>query len=348
MRSIETLLLALVAALALAVAAHADTEIAAPDRATPVDADAGVVVWNEYDAAAKTFTLAARRDGRTEPLATPPSTTPLDPDVGTDSRGRPVVVYALCADPLRGTGCDVHQYAFADGRDRTLSIASRASVDETAPTVWAGRLAWVSRTPGARRPTVLTRRLASAEPPRELPGLPRRRCGRHYDGGYRCVPVTGDIHELELRGPLLAQSAVTEAFLRDTEVRLVDLRRRTSQRLLQAGIGESGQRFVGVSIDGPYLHAYKTCFGDPSGCERRAGALRSRLSTGALERAEDSRQLSGFAVDGGTTYVSAGDSRRYCELEQGDYPGLAGTQFTTGPCPVSVPDPAPRYAPVRR
>jgi hypothetical protein len=268
--------------------------------------------------------------------------------VGTDSRGRPVVVFARCSDPLRETGCDVHLYSFADGRERTLSIASRVSLDETAPTVWGGRLAWVSRTPAAKRPTVLTRVLASADPPRELPGLPSRRCSRDESGEPRCRTVGGSIDELELRGSLLSQSAVTEAFLRDTEVRLVDLRRRSSQRLLAAGIGESGQRFVGLSLDGPFLHAYKTCFGDPSGCERRAGAFRYRLSTGRMELAEDRRQLSGFAVDRANTYVSEGSESRFCELEQGDYPGLTGSNFTIGPCPVSLREPAPRYVPLPR
>ena len=348
MRSTTTLLLALVAAVAGAGAAHADTEIAAPERATPIDADAGVVVWNAYDASTKTFSLVARRDGRIEPLATAPSPRPLAPDVGTDSRGRPVVVFSRCTDPLRVTGCDVHLYAFSDGRERTLSIASRASLDETAPTVWGGRLAWVSRTPGAKRPAVLTRVLASAEPPRELPGLPGRRCSRDESGEPRCRTVGGGISELELRGSLLAQSALAEAYTRDAEVRLVDLRRRSSQRLLAAGIGESGQRFIGPSLDGPFLHAYKTCFGDPSGCERRAGAFRYRLANGHMELGEDRRQLSGFAVDRGATYVSEGAESRFCELEQGDYPGLTGSAFKIGPCPVSLREPGPQYVPVVR
>lgn len=69
-----------------------------------------------------------------------------------------------------------------------------------------------------------------------------------------------------------------------------------------------------VSSDGNALYAYKACFGDPSGCVRRAGTLRYGFDTARLELADD------------------GSGMRHCEIVQGDYPGLPGQKI--GPCPI--------------
>lgn len=87
-----------------------------------------------------------------------------------------------------------------------------------------------------------------------------------------------------------------------------------------------------VSSDGNALYAYKACFGDPSGCVRRAGTLRYGFDTARLELAEDSRQLSGFTVDRGRVLAADGSGMRHCEIVQGDYPGLPGQKI--GPCPI--------------
>jgi hypothetical protein len=236
----------------------------------------------------------------------------------------------------------------SDGRDEAVPMASRAGVWEHSPTISRGRLVWAVGGGLEERPRVLLHRLGASTAPRSLPALPRRRCFTDYDGKYGCRVVNGGVTELELRGDTLAQSVISTAdgATRTIELRLVDLDRRTSKQLYSAGAGESGQSFIGVSIDGNALYAYKTCFGDPSGCDRRAGTFRYDFGRGHLALAEESRQLSGFTVDRGRVLVADGGSLRYCELEQGDYPGLPGVQI--GPCPIEERALPTRWTSVRR
>ncbi len=337
------MLLALVGATAVPGAARA-AEIARPARATPVDANHGLVVWSAYDRQAGGFRLVLRNSaGRARTLSTAVSPVPFDADIGDDAQRRRVVVYASC--PSGPESCDVRMVRVADDRDDRVAVAARAGRAEHAPTVSRGRLAWVVGGGLRERPQVWLHELGSPAPPVAVPALPRRRCGEHHDGGRRCEPVFGSIGELELRGNTLAQAAfTTTSFLRTGELRLVDVKRRTSQRLFSFGNGESGQGLIGTSIEADHVYAYKTCFGDPSGCGSRAGTFRYGLRTGRLEIAESSRQLSGFSVDRGRVLVSEGSERLLCELEQGGYPGVPGAKL--GPCPVEE-RPLPRtWAPV--
>ena len=314
--------------------ARADV-IAAPPRASPVDADLAFAVWSTYDPAAGGFRMTLRSaGGRIRNLdAAGVSPVQFDADLGDDARRHRVVVYSRC-DGTPGS-CDVHVLRIADGRDTRVDAAARPGVDETAPTVSRGRLAWVSSTTSAARPRVWLTELEGTSAPTELPGLPQRLCGERVGSGRGCSPVTGRISRLELRGRRLAQAASLSAqgFLRWGQLRVVDTRARTSQVLLQFGAGESGQEVIGPSIDESYVYAYKTCFGDPSGCGSKAGIYRFGPD-GRAALAPARRQLSGFAVDRGGVFASEGRERLLCELEQGSYPGVPGA--TIGPCPIET------------
>lgn len=328
--------LAAAAALAVVPAAYSE-ELARPERATSVDAERGAAVWSAYDAAAGGFRLMLGGVGKT-PRVLPArvSPDPFDADVGDDAQGRRVVVYTAC--PNRPASCDVRIIRVGPGTDEPVTAAARKGVAESAPTVSRGRVAWATggmvATSGKRlRPHVWLAELDSNAAPVELPALPRRRCGVHFDDGPKCEAVAGTITDLELRGRTLAQVASTlHLDMRGGELRVVDVERRDSKQVLAFGAGESGQSLIGLSIDGRYVYGYKTCFGDPSGCFKRAGTIRYDLDRHRAELAADRHQLSGFSVADGTAFRAEGSERMYCEMEQGGYPGVPGLRI--GPCPI--------------
>src|SRR5215212_7657329 len=77
--------------------ARADV-IAAPSRATPVDADLSFAAWSTYDPAAGGFRMSLRSaGGRIRTLyAARVSPVPFDADLGDDERRHRVVVYSRC------------------------------------------------------------------------------------------------------------------------------------------------------------------------------------------------------------------------------------------------------------
>jgi hypothetical protein len=332
------------------VGAASAATIAEPSRATPVDADRSSVVWSDYDETVKAFRLMIRAPGGTaHPLPVTPSPVPFDADLGDDAQRHRVVAYTAC--PSGPTSCDVHVIRVSDGHDEAVPAASRPGVREHSPTVSRGRLVWAASGEAFERPRVLLLTLGTTGAPSELPGLPRRRCGEDYRGRFACRTVYGRIGGLELRGSTLAQAVQTRLDrgldnAGQGELRVVDIKRRTSEQVLSFGTGEAGQALIGLSIDANELYAYKACFGDPSGCNERAGTLRYRFDNGRLELAEDSHQLSGFTVDRGRVVVADGTEQHYCEIEQGDYPGLQNVK--TGPCPIEERALPTRWTRVRR
>jgi hypothetical protein len=221
------------------------------------------------------------------------------------------VVFARCADPVQGTGCDVHLVRLRGplaGREQPLSGVNTPASEFT-PTLWRGRIAF-ARGSGRRAPVVYTRMLG--QPPatpssRQPAALPTGRC-------EVCTPPRrGRVVALELRGRLLA---IQVRYGRSTsEIRLADVPRRSVRRIAIMASGEGGQSFIGVSFAGGWLGWYKACFGDPSGCLDSGGAFRFAPATGRYEWARDSRQFEGFALlDNGSLRVR-GDMYRGCESE---------------------------------
>jgi len=341
--------LAATATLAVPGVAFGD-EIARPERATPVDAERGAVVWSAYDAAAGGFRLilaGVGKPARVLPARVSPD--PFDADVGDDAQGRRVVVYTAC--PSGPASCNVRMIRVAEGTDESVPVAARSGVTESSPTISRGRLAWVTggtvSTAGKRtRPHAWLSELGSDAAPIELPALPRRRCDVQFDDGPKCEAVAGTITDLELRGRTLAQAASTlHLDSRGGELRMVDLERRDSKQVLAFGAGEAGQALIGLSIDGRFVYTYKTCFGDPSGCFKRAGTIRYDLDRHRAELAADRSQLSGFSVADGILFRSEGAERLHCEIEQGSYPGVPGLKI--GPCPIESGSLPGQWTPIR-
>src|SRR3954451_21635645 len=111
------LLLITLAACALsAPAAHAADE-ARLDRASPVAAYGGRLVWSTYDAAAKDYGLATRVGGVTSAVPIAPRAGSVDVDLGPRANGSAAATYSRCrveAPPAeRARGGDTDSYDFA-------------------------------------------------------------------------------------------------------------------------------------------------------------------------------------------------------------------------------------------
>jgi hypothetical protein len=147
----RSLLVALLALLALAAPAAAETRLATESAPFTADAYGGVVAWSSYDAAAKTYALRVTRGGvALDTAAVARSTAPFDLDVGPGPNGAPLVVYSR-----RG---DIFQFDPASGLEQPLAEVNTGGT-EVHPSLDRNALAFV-RTPRKRkaRPTLYLRR----------------------------------------------------------------------------------------------------------------------------------------------------------------------------------------------
>jgi hypothetical protein len=318
----------LVALLLCPCAAPAAT-VAQTGGPTAVREYAGTIVFSQFDPADVQWHLAVRRAGsrQVERLPVAPSTTPFEADIGPGDSGRPELIYQRCGGTAAlPTGCDLFLLALTGGAgERPLRSANNPNRNDSSPTLWRGRIAWV-REYGSQvrpKPVVYTRRLASgSRRSQRLPGVPRRRCG---DVKGECGRTTGRaVDALELRGDRLA---LTVRFAcrgcsgtSQSELRLDDLRKATSREVAFQVIGLSGQSLVGPSFFAGKLAWYKSCSVDPSGC-RRGGAFRYTLSTHRYERAAGPVRVDGFADAGSLLYEVVGCT------EQAQAPFVAGCRL---------------------
>jgi hypothetical protein len=272
----------------------------APARATPVDADArtGLVVWSAYDPHIELYRLMARRDGPAFRVRVAPADVAFDADAGTDARGRPAIAFVRDG--------DVHVLVFAEGRERAVPLASTPGVDDVAPSLWHGRLAWAREVSDAEPPVLLTTPIDGGRVATPLD--PRLVGGRH-----------GEVEGLEADDRRVALSfakpGAPGAGMAD--LRVLERDAGTVRVLAHVGVGEGGQEYLGPSLDAGTLYAYKSCDGDPGGCEDgTAGVLRLRPGARRLERAmPDDRPLDGFAVAGGRLWrVRCGEVDPRCTL----------------------------------
>jgi hypothetical protein len=305
----------LVSVLVLPHAASAAT-IAPIGAATAVREYAGTIVFSQFDQAAGQWYLTVRRAGavQVERLSVAPSTTPFEADIGLDIAGRPELIYQRCGGTaFLPTGCDLFLLSLDPMRaERPVRNANNPDRNDFRPTLWSGRLAWVREYGSQTRPNpvVYTRRLTAPRSRRSqrLAGVPRRRCG-DVEGG--CGRTTGRaVDALELRADKLA--LVTRfacrgcSGIQQSELRLDDLRTRTSRQVAFQVIGLSGQSLVGPSFFAGRLAWYKSCSVDPGGC-RRGGPFRYRLSTRRYERGKQGPVgLDGFADTGSRLYMAVG------------------------------------------
>jgi hypothetical protein len=305
-----------VAPLLLAVAGTppaggADTVVARVSRPSAIRTYAGIQVFSAFDGTA--YHLAIRRNGMVEQPPVAPSRTPFDVDIGPDRTGRPELIYSRC-----DSDCDLFVFSLAAaGRERALRTVN-TSADEVAPTLWKGRVAFARGTlfgpgreiEGGSRAVVYTKELSAprARPAERLPGVPRRDpLGQRVSAGA--------VNELELHGDQLAEIVSFYSSPQRSQVRLVDVPARTTERLADIGVGEGGQYFTGVSLAGGHVAwVYDWLAG---GGELIPGIYRYRLSNGELSRARFppivDREVFGFAL-----FAADGAYMTDAQLESGD------------------------------
>jgi hypothetical protein len=335
----------LAAALAVPVAASA-APVATPGAATTVREYAGTIAFSQFDPATGQWRLAVRRAGAAAPELVPvaPSRRPFQVDIGPDSSGRPELIYERClATPGAPSGCDlfVHALDGASG-ERPVRNANDPRHNDTAPTIWRGRIAW-TRDYGAGstpNPIVYTKALTAprSRPSTRLPGVPQRRCG-DVDTGV-CGPTTlRSVRELELWGENLAQTVSYGcggcSGISQGELRLVDVGDRSARQIAFQIIGLSGQSLVGPSFSGGRVNWYFACLGDPAGCQGgRSGPFRATLTGSRYERGPGGPiEVHGFADAATTQYQvvqcseeTQGPFNAGCHIEQLPEPAYTPTR----------------------
>lgn len=233
----------------------------------------GAAAWlSEHEDEAERRVLVVRDRGRTRALEAIESWPWTSFDLGTDSRGRVVLVYALCENPGDAV-CELRRVRPDGSGDRRLPVRG------SQPTLSRGRLTY------ARRDGVVER-------PLDAPASHASR---------RVAPMRG-VGWLEAAGPWLVSVTVDSA---DEGVdgirrlRLHDTRTGRTREIARVTVGLGGQAYTGPSFAGDHLGWAFTAHGDAAGCARKCGVWRYDLRTGATERAEGPSTVGGFALAGG-------------------------------------------------
>jgi len=146
----------------LAPAAHAaPTTIATEQRATPISAWAGTVVWSSFDATTNDYHLVVSRNGAApQRLAVAPSANAFDVDLGTNRSGSTYAVYSRCTTAATQntppTDCDLYRLSIASGIETKLDTLSSPTWDERDPTIFRGEIAFIrNETHGGKTQDVL-------------------------------------------------------------------------------------------------------------------------------------------------------------------------------------------------
>ncbi len=337
--------IATIAALAAPAAASAQT-VATPGAATSVTEFAGNIVFSQFDRTTSQYSLMVRRAGAAAPelIPVPPSGRPFDADIGPDSSGRPELIYQRCSDPPGvPTGCDLFVFSLANATgERPVRNANDPGHNDMHPTLWRGRIAW-ARDYGSGsepNPIVYTKALSAArsQPSKRLPGVPQRRTG-DVDRGLT-GPTTGrTVQDLELWGENLA---LTVSYgcggcsgIDQSELRLDDLGDGTARQVAFQVVGLSGQTLVGPSFFNGRLGWYKSCLGDPAGCQQGLGGpFRYALTARTYQRSPASVRADGFADTGTLLYEALGcsneptdaQSNATCRIDAVPPPAYAATR----------------------
>lgn len=231
------------------------------------------------------YRLATIKAGEVRPIdAIEPSRDPFEADLGTMPGGEPAVVFSRC----RGQ-CDLYLHELAGAGVRKLRGANTRA-DESAPTLWRGRLAWVRD-----RRVAMTLRIGSRARSRRLFRAPR--------GEYSAI------EELELRGRHLGidlvyplPRGIEEAARR---VQLLDLRNGRRRTVGRADGGSTGHRLRGVSFSGGWLGWHDSFWETED--EFVGRAHRMNLRTGVQQFARIGN-FAGFTLRGsGFLTVSGGE-----------------------------------------
>jgi hypothetical protein len=219
-------------------------------------------------------------------------------DLGSDSRGRTVLVYARCPNRERRR-CDLYLYRTGHGEHRLDSV-SRRPCTETKPRIHRGVLLFTRK---SRRSRSRRRRCSG--------GLFVKRPGHGLRRVMRRAPVAYDFagRLLAFERDIIAPTTGSEGEQRfDTEIRKLRIGRHRS-RLLARGQGvvkrrgREGTFLTGPRVDGGFVYWQRSVEGPP----RQDDILRRPWASGgvtSLERAgrawvvNDGDNLDSFAVYG--------------------------------------------------
>lgn len=296
-------LAALVAATLAPSAAQAQVSVVTTlPRPTEVRELDGVVVYSVWSPAIEAYRLTVRDAQGVRTLPVAPAPTPFEADIGTNSAGRPQVIFSLDVGTQEGGqagGRDLFVIALNGGKARPVRNAN-TNLDERTPTIDAGRIAFSrvyeeGQGTADDKPVVYTKRLVAPRerPSTRLDGVPRRRDGE--------TTTARTISELELGdgrlGEIVRYTHETAGGFRTNEVRQIDLDEKRSRLVANVITGLNGQFFVGLSFAEGYLAWYETSnFGNQA-----AGAYRYRPGR-AYRYAEGPPYLCGFAWTGDGTW----------------------------------------------
>lgn len=205
------------AAVAVATpAAASGATVGRPGAATAVRQYGGTIVFSQFDWPTRRWYLSVRRAGTKSPerLGVASSPVSFQADIGTDSAGRPELIYQRCGRAVSTTppayeltGCDLFVYSLVDRTgERPVRNANDPAHNDVNATLWQGRIAWTREYGFGEHanPVVYTKTLAAprSRPSTRLPGVPSTRCG---DVDKVCAPtVYRSVEALELRGDDLA------------------------------------------------------------------------------------------------------------------------------------------------
>jgi hypothetical protein len=310
--------LVLVAA-AMPSAASAVT-VAEPGGPTNVREYRGTIVFGQFEPTSRRWYLTVRKAGAraAERLNVPSSPVPFNADIGTDSRGRPELIYERCTGATDGgllveprpTSCDLFVYSLADATgERSVRNANDPNHNDVNPTLWNGRIAWTREYGSGKHadPVVYTKLLSAPrrQPSTRLPGVPQRRCG---DVEKLCGPTTyRRVEALELSGDNLAvivdYSCTGCSGVAQSELRLDQVTRGSSRRVALLIVGLAAQKLAGPSFFDGRLSWYKACGVAEPSCRTGVGPWRYRLATRRYERGRPGPIIvAGFADTGSRLY----------------------------------------------
>jgi hypothetical protein len=248
-------------------------------------------------------------------------------DLGTDSRGRTVLVYARCPRP-EGRRCDLYLYRPVGRPERRLDSVSRRACSESKPHIDRGVLLFTRKTRRSRSPrSRCSGGLFMKRPGHRLRRL-RRRAPSAYDFAGRSIAFERDII-----GP---PDSEPQQF--DTEIRLLRIGSHRSRLVARAtGTRNRGGR-QGIFLGGPRLdRGFVYWQRSLVGALERDDILRRRLAGGPTSTLERTgRAWVGAGLDGDGLFSFAVNGRRLFYLFGGFAVGAPGF-------PIGRVDPAPVF-----
>lgn len=304
--------------LALAVLAPraAADDVVRLDRPAPIAAYAGWLAWSARAADGRfRLTLRDPRGAVTTPAVASRGTS-FDVDLGPGPDGV-VAAYSRCrkevatsgsflpADYDEGSGCDAYLLDVATGAEQRLPGTSAPAADETWPTVWRDRVAFVrSYDRAPTRPYLYVRSLAGGVSTRQ-PGGARRVCGSSR-GRPACTDQrVSRPYALDLVGKALvfgwASAGRNEGL--DTEIRLDIIGGGHRRIARQPGGGLTGHALGWPDVVAGRVFFSAACFGDGGGCAARPELLRHELAGGLTRGADVDRAIVAHARDGDVTWM---------------------------------------------